>query len=103
MDRRAFDHAGSHGRTSAAAPRDIEEVVPLEQAPRRRPFAGHIADLTAGFSGTVAFVSLDLLWFGAWTSAPGWSPSSRPLPFPVPGHARRDGQRRGWLTPEERG
>jgi uncharacterized membrane protein len=52
-----------------AAIRNIEEVVRLEQeAARRRSLADRIADLIAGFAGTIAFVLLHLAWFGVWAS-----------------------------------
>ncbi len=77
-------------RSAAAAPpvavRNIEEVVRLEEAAsRRRTAADRIADLIAGFVGTVGFVLLHLVWFALWAAVnaglmPG-VPAFDPYPF----------------------
>jgi len=61
---------------SRVAARNIEDVIRLEQeAARARTLADRIADLIAGFAGTVFFVLLHLLWFAAWaTINAGWIP-----------------------------
>jgi uncharacterized membrane protein len=48
---------------------NIEEVARLEeQSEQRRSAADKIADAVAGFVGSVSFVVLHLLWFGAWVA-----------------------------------
>ncbi|MBV1798583.1 DUF1003 domain-containing protein [Siccirubricoccus sp. G192] len=68
------------------AARNIEEVACLEQeAAARRSLADRVADLIAGFAGTVIFVLLHLLWFVVWATVnaglvPG-VPAFDPYPF----------------------
>ena len=69
-----------------AAVRNIEEVVRLEEAAmRRRSFADRVADLIAGFAGTVAFVLFHLLWFAGWAAVNAglvpFLPAFDPYPF----------------------
>ena len=66
-----------------AVAHNIAEVVRLErEAAARRSLGDRVADLIAGFAGTVGFVLLHLLWFGAWAAVntgllpilPAWDP-----------------------------
>ncbi|MGE0372619.1 MAG: DUF1003 domain-containing protein [Gammaproteobacteria bacterium] len=74
------------GPTPAMAVRNIEEVVRLEaEANDQRSVSDRIADLIAGFAGTVIFVLLHLAWFSLWASInagliPG-IPAFDPYPF----------------------
>ncbi len=59
----------AEGNEPQAAIRNIEAVIRLEQeAAQRRSLADRVADLIAGFAGTVVFVLLHLAWFIAWAS-----------------------------------
>jgi uncharacterized membrane protein len=74
------------GIAPPTAARNIEEVARLEQeAAARRSLADRVADLIAGFAGTVVFVLLHLLWFVVWATVnaglvPG-VPAFDPYPF----------------------
>jgi uncharacterized membrane protein len=76
----------SGGIAPRMAAENIEEVMHLEQeAAQRRSLADRLADLIAGFVGTVTFVLLHLVWFGIWATVnaglvPG-VPVFDPYPF----------------------
>jgi uncharacterized membrane protein len=76
----------SRGIGPRIAARNIEEVMCLErEAAEQRSLADRVADLIAGFAGTVIFVLLHLVWFGVWATVnagvvPG-VPAFDPYPF----------------------
>jgi uncharacterized membrane protein len=69
---------------SNAVARNIEEVVALEQRDRlKMGFNEHLANWLAAFSGSMLFVWLHVLWFGAWVVINmGWIGLSKFDPFP---------------------
>jgi uncharacterized membrane protein len=72
--------------TLRVATRNIEDVVRLEiEATNRRTTADRIADLIAGFAGTLLFVVLHLVWFVVWAVVNAglipFIPAFDPYPF----------------------
>jgi len=52
-----------------AVTKNIEAILRLEDAAmRRRTWADLLADRIAEFTGTIWFVAMHLLWFGAWAA-----------------------------------
>jgi uncharacterized membrane protein len=77
---------GEAQHTPRVAVQNIEDVVRLEmEATNRRTLADRIADLIAGFAGTVLFVVLHLLWFVVWAAVNAglipFIPAFDPYPF----------------------
>jgi uncharacterized membrane protein len=77
---------GGDGGTPRRALRNIEEVVRMEdEAARHRPPSSRIADVVAGFAGTLGFVAahaaLIALWAAANTGLVPGLPVFDPYPF----------------------
>ena len=65
---------------------NVQAIIRMEEdAARTRGLVDRAADAIAAFAGSVAFVALHLLWFGAWAAVNlGWIPlGMRPFdPYP---------------------
>jgi uncharacterized membrane protein len=75
---------GSGDAMPRTAIRNIEEVVRLEEAARARPPSSRVADLVAGFAGTLGFGLLHGACIALWVAAnTGLLPGVAPLdPYP---------------------
>jgi uncharacterized membrane protein len=65
----------------AAASRLHHPALVEQRARRRESFALRVADAITAVAGSMAFVALHLVWFGAWVTINLFGPTFDPFPF----------------------